>query len=200
MSKKTTHGEARGRDIHDGKERRLAKSQRPRSFPSFKPFFREDDKYSNTIEFYDAIPKYFTNKRQMTEMREGPEGREIYLPTLEREFKYQDILYTLKINPARVRGQRRNLNRILSERTRGNRRRSPEKDRLRPFKRRISRSKRRRPVHHVRIKGGAAQKRSCHGAYELQRSLPICRSAGLLIEKKGRRERSYSEIRASFPW
>ena len=102
MSQKTTHGEARGRDIHDGKERALAK-QRPTQLSLFQTFLPQDDKYSNTIEFYDAIPKYYTNKRQMVEMREGPEGREIYLPTLEREFKHQGVTYTLEINPARVR-------------------------------------------------------------------------------------------------
>jgi hypothetical protein len=102
MNKKSLQGEARGRDIHDGKERQLAK-QRPAQLSLFQTFLPEEDKYSNTIEFYDAIPKYYTNKRQMVEMREGPEGREIYLPTLEREFKHQDILYRLEINPARVR-------------------------------------------------------------------------------------------------
>src|SRR4029450_11552353 len=108
MSKKTIHGEARGRDIQDGKERRFAK-QRPTQLSLFQTFLPEEDvKYSNTIEFYDAVPKYFTNKRQMTEMREGPEGREIYLPTLEREFKYQDITYSLKIKPARAEGRHGN--------------------------------------------------------------------------------------------
>jgi len=92
MGKKTMNGEARGRDIHDGKERTLAKLQ-PTQLALFQMFVPEDDKYSNTIEFYDAIPKYFTNKRQMAEIREGPEGREIYLPTLEREFKHQDVTY-----------------------------------------------------------------------------------------------------------
>src|SRR5687768_11197469 len=79
MSKKTTNGEARGRDIQDGKERKLAKFQ-PTQLSLFQTFLPEAGKYSNTIEFYDAIPKYFTNKRQMGAMREGPEGREIYLP------------------------------------------------------------------------------------------------------------------------
>ena len=107
MDKKTMNGEARGRDIHDGKERTLAKLQ-PTQLTLFQMFVPEDDKYSNTIEFYDAIPKYFTNKRQMTEIREGPEGREIYLPTLEREFKHQDVSYILKIKPARAENRHGN--------------------------------------------------------------------------------------------
>ena len=96
MGKKTMNGEARGRDIHDGKERTLAKLQ-PTQLALFQVFVPEDDKYSNTIELYDAIPKYFTNKRQMAEIREGPEGREIYLPTLEREFKHHDVISKISI-------------------------------------------------------------------------------------------------------
>ena len=92
---------AKGQDIHDNKVIRLVKTQ-PEQLTLFQKFLPQEDKYSNTIEFYDAVPKYFTNKRQIADMREGPEGREIYLPTLEREFKYQDTIYSLKIKPARA--------------------------------------------------------------------------------------------------
>jgi hypothetical protein len=51
MGKKTMNDEARGRDIHDGKERALAKLQ-PTQLALFQMFVPEDDKYSNTIEFY----------------------------------------------------------------------------------------------------------------------------------------------------
>ena len=102
MSRKIIRGEAQGRDIQDGEERKFAKQQPPQ-LSLFQTFLPEADKYSNSIEFYDAVPKYFTNKRQMAEMREGPKGREIYLPTLEREFRHQDVTYRLEINPARVR-------------------------------------------------------------------------------------------------
>jgi len=102
---KENHGEAKGRDIRDNKTKTLVKSQ-PAQLNLFQTFLPQDDKYSNTIELYDAIPKYFANKRQMVELREGPEGREIYLPTLEREFKHKDILYTVTITPARVKDRK----------------------------------------------------------------------------------------------
>jgi hypothetical protein len=31
----------------------------------------EEEKYSNTIELYDAVPKYFTNARAMASLRES---------------------------------------------------------------------------------------------------------------------------------
>ena len=102
MTKKAViSGYAQGQDIHDNKIVRLVKTQ-PEQLTSFQKFLPQEDKYSNTIEFYDAVPKYFTNKRQIADMREGPKDREIYLPTLEREFKYQDTIYSLKIKPARA--------------------------------------------------------------------------------------------------
>ena len=42
MGKKTMNGEARGRDIHDGKERTLAKLQ-PTQLALFQMFVPEDD-------------------------------------------------------------------------------------------------------------------------------------------------------------
>ena len=50
-------------------------------FQTFLPEDDPDDKFSNTIEFYDAIPKYFSNPRLMDTMRKDG----IYLPRLERE-------------------------------------------------------------------------------------------------------------------
>src|SRR5688500_15812342 len=103
MSKKRIRGEAaQGRDIHDGKERKFIRL-RPTQGALCQTFRPAEDKYSNTIERYVAAPKCYTNRRQMAEMREGPEGREIYLPTLEREFRHRNITYRLEINPARVR-------------------------------------------------------------------------------------------------
>ena len=76
---KKISGEARGRDIYDGKERKLDKWQ-PGQLSLFQTFLPEDDKYSNTIELYDAIPK-FSTKRLMLKKRIGPEGKEVFLPT-----------------------------------------------------------------------------------------------------------------------
>ena len=71
MSKKSIHGNIQGYDIHDGKERKFIKL-RPPQLSLFQTFLPEADKYSNTIEFYDAIPKYFTNKRQMVKDARRP--------------------------------------------------------------------------------------------------------------------------------
>jgi hypothetical protein len=103
--KKSVSGEARGRDIHDGKERKLAKSQ-PDQLSLFQTFLPQDDKYSNTIELYDAIPK-FSTKRLMSKARIGPEGQEVFLPTLEREFRHKDATYVLKLKPARITNKKK---------------------------------------------------------------------------------------------
>jgi hypothetical protein len=184
MSKKTIHDEARGRDIHDGKERAFAK-QRPTQLSLFQTFLPEDDRYSNTIEFYDAIPKYFTNKRQMAEMREGPEGREIYLPTLDREFKYQDITYILKIKPARAEDRHGNEVEYYP---------SEQEETVEEALRKLACDS----LNGVYLGPGAGvqftmyelreelRKRGHAMSHdELRRSLLICRSAGLRIEKKG---------------
>jgi hypothetical protein len=184
MSKKTTHGEARGRDIEDGKERKLAKLQ-PAQLSLFQTFLPEKDKYSNTIEFYDAIPKYYTNKRQMAAMREGPAGREIYLPTLEREFKHHDTLYSLKIKPARAEDRHGNevefypseqeelleeaLRKIASDRLNGLYLGNSAGVQFTMYELREELRNRGHSMSHD----------------ELKRSLLICRSAGLRIEKRG---------------
>jgi hypothetical protein len=68
MSKKTIHDEARGRDIHDGKERALAK-QRPTQLSLFQTFLPEDDKYSNTIEFGSCwIPGSWMSRWRTTQL------------------------------------------------------------------------------------------------------------------------------------
>jgi hypothetical protein len=105
MSKKTIRGEARGRDIQDGKERTLDKWY-PGQLSLFQTFLPSSDKYSNTIELYDAIPK-FSTKRLMSKKRIGPEGQEVFLPTLEREFKYKDTTYILKMKPARTTNKKK---------------------------------------------------------------------------------------------
>jgi hypothetical protein len=185
MSKKTIHGEARGRDIQDGKERRFAK-QRPTQLSLFQTFLPEEDlKYSNTIEFYDAVPKYFTNKRQMTEMREGPEGREIYLPTLEREFRYQDNLYKLEINPARVRDSDGALKEYYP---------SEQEEIVEEALRKIASTDRLNGLYlgnnagvqftMYELREELRKRGHAMSHTQLQRSLSICRSAGLLIERK----------------
>jgi hypothetical protein len=80
----------------------LAKTQ-PRQLVLFQTFLadhkeEEDDKYSNTVELYDAIPKYFSNPKILEEMRRDG----IYLPILERTFKHHGETYKVKLRPARL--------------------------------------------------------------------------------------------------
>jgi len=92
----------RGKDV-EGKVRVLERTY-PHQLTLFQTFIPEDDpddKYSNTIELYDAIPKYFSNARAMDVMRKDG----IYLPTLERVFQHRHETYTVQIRPARVRGR-----------------------------------------------------------------------------------------------
>src|SRR4029450_11484249 len=89
----------RGTDIH-GKAVVLAKTQ-PQQLALFQTFFPDDhaDHYSNTIELYDAIPKYVTNPKLVDAMREG--GK--YLPLLERRFHHRGEVFTVTIRPARLK-------------------------------------------------------------------------------------------------
>ena len=52
----------------------------------------------NTIELYDAIPKYFSNKQRMAELRQDG----IFLKSLKRSFRHRDSYYELIIKPARL--------------------------------------------------------------------------------------------------
>jgi hypothetical protein len=54
----------------------------------------EEQKYSNTIELYDFIPKYHWGKSQ----RIGGQ----FLPSLERIFECRGVRYKVRINPARI--------------------------------------------------------------------------------------------------
>jgi len=89
----------RGKDI-EGKVRVLDKTypQQLLLFQSFLPDDASDDKYSNTIELYDAIPKYVTNPKLVEAMREG--GK--YLPLMKREFRHRGEAYHVMIRPARL--------------------------------------------------------------------------------------------------
>lgn len=92
-----------GRDL-ENRTVTLSKEQ-PYQLSLFQYFLPDAAKYSNTIELYDAIPKYFTPSRQMQRLREG--GK--YLPTLERSFQHknqrtgEDQRYHVTIHPARIR-------------------------------------------------------------------------------------------------
>ena len=92
-----------GQDL-ESKPVRLAVSQ-PVQLSLFQSFLPESNKYSNTIELYDAIPKYFSTPKAVDKMRVS--GR--FLNTVERKFSYkpngeqQPRSYTLELRPARIR-------------------------------------------------------------------------------------------------
>jgi hypothetical protein len=91
---------AEGRDIGTGEVVTLAKSQ-PVQYSLFQHFLcdtaADAEKYSNTIELYDAVPKYFASQTLMAAQREG--GK--YLPILRRDFMHRGERYTVEITPAR---------------------------------------------------------------------------------------------------
>lgn len=70
--------------------------------PSDYSDYTNEDGYSNTIELYDAIPKYVSSTRRMGVLRENG----IYLKTLRREFQYgtekHKRWYKVEITPARL--------------------------------------------------------------------------------------------------
>lgn len=90
---------ATGRDVGTGKVITLTKSQ-PVQLSLFGDFLPPGtrESYSNTIELYDAIPKYFSNKQRMAELRQNG----VFLQSLKRRFRHRDSYYELIIKPARL--------------------------------------------------------------------------------------------------
>jgi hypothetical protein len=90
---------ATGRDVGTGKVITLTKTQ-PAQLSLFGEFLPPDsrDSYSNTIELYDAIPKYFSSKKTMAELRRDG----IFLKSLKRRFRHRDQHFELIIKPARL--------------------------------------------------------------------------------------------------
>jgi hypothetical protein len=100
MPKNTSTGvktdRVKGKDIN-GQVVTLERTQ-PKQLSLFQTFLSDEERYSNTIELYDAVPKYFSNHKIMASMREG--GK--YLPVLKREFEHKGDTYILLIRPARL--------------------------------------------------------------------------------------------------
>jgi hypothetical protein len=85
-----------GKDIR-GKVVTLMRSN-PEQLSLFQTFLPDDeDKYSNTIDYYDSIPKYFPNKH-MSPMR----IQDTFLPNVTRDFERNGVHVMLTIRPARV--------------------------------------------------------------------------------------------------
>lgn len=54
---------------------------------------------SNTIVFWDGVPKYCISRKEMTGMR----TKEGYLPIAEREFQHNGNVFIVRIRPARIK-------------------------------------------------------------------------------------------------
>ncbi len=95
MSKQEGNALVRGKDIK-GTVVVLSKTQ-PQQLSLFQTFLPADERYSNTIDLYDAIPKYFPKKRLKKERVEG-----MFLPMLKREFEFKGERFVVKITPAKL--------------------------------------------------------------------------------------------------
>jgi len=73
------------------------KRTNPAQLSLFQTFLPDDDKYSNTIELYDAIPKYYPIKH-MAPLRIG----DTFLRVLTREFEHRGETFKLTLRPARI--------------------------------------------------------------------------------------------------
>src|SRR5437764_7431572 len=91
-----TTNHVKGKDIN-GQMITLERTQ-PRQLSLFQTFLSDEERYSNTIELYDAVPKYFSNHKIMASMRKSGQ----YLPILKREFVHKGDTYLLYVRPARL--------------------------------------------------------------------------------------------------
>lgn len=92
-----------GRDITHGTMVSLAKTF-PEQLTLWQTYLPGDphiDDYSNTVELYDAVPKFFSSKNKMAQMRING----TFLYELERPFVHKGKRYTVTIKPARVQEQ-----------------------------------------------------------------------------------------------
>ena len=96
--KKSAHDSVKGRDLR-GKLITMT-SSKPSQLSLFQTFIPDDDRYSNSIELYDALPKYQHAKHMAMQRINGT-----FLPNLEREFNHRGKSYRLTIHPARLTGK-----------------------------------------------------------------------------------------------
>lgn len=67
----------------------------------FETPFDDNKDCSNTIELYDAMPKYFWGK--LPKRSENSNGDKCYLEPIERVFSFRDQNYRVVITPARIK-------------------------------------------------------------------------------------------------
>src|SRR5437016_8300658 len=81
-----TTNHVKGKDIN-GQMVTLERTQ-PRQLSLFQTFLPDEERYSNTIDLYDALPKYFSNHTIMRSLRKSGQ----YLPVLKREFEHKGTM------------------------------------------------------------------------------------------------------------
>jgi hypothetical protein len=99
MQKKQADSQVTGKNLEGDPV--TVKQSMPFQLSLFQCLLPDNGKYSNTIELYDAIPKYFSSPKKMAELRHS--GR--FLDILEREFRHRDTSYKVEITPARLKRQ-----------------------------------------------------------------------------------------------
>ena len=85
----------RGKDI-EGNVVTLTRTQ-PYQLSLFQTFLPDDPRYSNSIELFDATPKYFPAKHQA-----ALRINDTFLPNLERTFEHRGQIYGMTLRPARL--------------------------------------------------------------------------------------------------
>jgi len=85
----------RGKDI-EGNVVTLTRTQ-PYQLSLFQTFLPDDPRYSNSIELFDATPKYFPAKHQA-----ALRINDTFLPNLERTFEHRGQVYGMTLRPARL--------------------------------------------------------------------------------------------------
>ena len=68
-------------------------------FQNFLANDRQRDRLSNTIELWDAVPRYYCDRTQQSKLRHAAERT---LPVLERAFEHGNSSFRVKIYPARI--------------------------------------------------------------------------------------------------
>src|SRR5262249_43020773 len=86
------------------KEKRLEEYavSRPEQLSLFELIGEPNKPYSNTIELYDFMPKFFWGK---AEREKAVKSKREVLPTLERPFECRGVRYMLRVEPANIKSK-----------------------------------------------------------------------------------------------
>ena len=73
------------------------KQAKPLQLSLFFNNIAQDRKYTNTIELYDTLPKYYYGNQEREKSKTGE-----YLPILKRQFEHRGIKHSINISPAAI--------------------------------------------------------------------------------------------------